>query len=477
MKQDKLEKILNDIASEQIPTEIEQTFDENWKVFSKALPKLERYILWERIMKNKITQIAAAVIILVGFLAVISLIAESDTSAYAVQQTIEAMKNVSVVHIFGRNWEEKEVEMWAQINPETGRGEYYWLSDPSIQTTIVATPEESYIYNASDNTVRIKDGLGISSVFSPGRFLEEMTKMTNRLDGTISDYMIYDPKAGKDLILLIMASERIDLQATVDPDTKLPLSVDIIGGSQPGSNEVLKRAEQMYYNEQLPEGIFEFEVPLGSEIVDDTIIDAQRQLPDSVIGYAVNYHLEIINNVTMVNNIFANTHIYVVDGEFNLLHGGFVGVYNDTGRVWEEEVRLMNTDRANLAFFDETGKKQKIKVIQKKAMSPGKYSIYWQLEEPIEPGQARGGIYWVNDSRKLSQKPDGSNQLTMNNFFGSEVIESFILIMPSGTQLSQKSEDYTSSVQIDGYDIYIWKKHIPKGRENTVNVSLEPPVE
>ena len=45
-----VQKILNDIASEQIPTEVERTFDENWKVFSKALPKLERYILWERII-------------------------------------------------------------------------------------------------------------------------------------------------------------------------------------------------------------------------------------------------------------------------------------------------------------------------------------------------------------------------------------------------------------------------------------------
>jgi hypothetical protein len=451
MRQDKLEKILNDISSEQIPADIKESAERNWDLFAQAMPQLGRYILWERIMKNKIT--------------------------HAVEQTIEAMRNVSVVHIFGRNWDEKEVEMWAKINPETGRGEYYWLSDPSTQTTIVATPEESYIYNASDNTVRIKDGLGVSSVFSPGRFLEEMTKMTDRLEGTISDYVVYDPKAGKDVILLIMASGRIDLQATVDPDTKLPLSVDIIGGSQPGSNEVLKRAEHMYYDEQPPEGIFEFEIPLGSEIIDETIVDSQQALPDSVMGYAVNYHLGLIYDVVMAENTPANTHIYVVDEQFNLIHGGFVGVHNYTEDVWEDEVRLMNTDRANLAFFDESGAKQKIKVIQRKAMSPGKYSVYWDPDEPIEPGQSRGGIYWVNDSKKLNQKPDGSNQLTMSNFFGQEVVESFILIMPAGTRIHQKSEDFTSSVQIDGYDICIWKKHIPEAQKNVVNVSLKPPVE
>jgi hypothetical protein len=428
-------------------------------------------------MKNNITRIAAAAVILIGFLAVISLIAKSDTTAYAVEQTIEAMRDVSIVHIYGRDWEEKEVEMWAKINPETGRGEYYRISNASTQTTIVATPEESYIYNESENTVRIKDGLGVSSVFSPGRFLEEMTKMTNRLDGTISDYVVFDPKADKDVILLIMASGRIDLQATVDADTKLPLSVDIIGGSQPGSNEVLKRAEQMYYNELPPEGTFEFEIPLGSEIIDETIVDSQQKLPDSVMGYAVNYHLGLIYDVTMTENVLANTHIYVVDEKFNLIRGGFVGVHNYTDEVWEDEVRLMNTDRANLAFFDESGAKQKIKVIQRKAMSPGKYSIYWQLEEPIEPGQARGGIYWVNDSKKLGQKPDGSYQMKMSNIFGSEVVESFILIMPSGMQIYQKSEEHTSSVQMDGYDIYIWKKHIPEAQNNVISVSLKSPVE
>jgi hypothetical protein len=46
--------------------------------------------------------------------------------------------------------------------------------------------------------------------------------------------------------------------------------------------------------------------------------------------------------------------------------------------------------------------------------------------------------------------------------------------MPAGTQIHQKSEDFTSSVQIDGYDIYIWKKHIPEAQKNVVNVSLKP---
>jgi hypothetical protein len=477
MRQERIEKILNDIASEKIPADIEQSVDLNWKMFSRALAKLERHVLWERIMKNNITQIAAAVIILVGFLAVISLLGQSEKAAYAVEQTIEAMKSVSVVHIFGRDWDEKEVEMWVKINPQTGRGEYYWLDNPSTAKTTIATPEKSYIHNRTDNTVRIKDGLSISSVFSPGKFLEEMTRMTNRLEGTISDYVVYDPRAGKDVILLVMASERIDLKATVDPDTKLPLSVDVIGGSRPGSNEVLKRAERMYYDQQLPAGIFDFKVPVGVQIIDETIVDAQQQLPDSVISYAVEHHLDIVNNVTMVDDVPANTHIYVVDEQFNLIHGGFLGVYNRTNQAWTDEVRIMNTDLANLAFFDEAGKKQRIKVIQRKAMSPGKYSVYWELDEPIEPGEARGGIYWANVPRRLKQSPGGGYKVEMRNFFGRDVIESFILVMPAGTRIEQKSEDYTSHLQIEGYDVYIWKKHIKEAEKNVVTVLLKPSVE
>ena len=478
MNRGNIEEILKKLGAEDVPANVHKIAEEESESFSRTLTPSRRHILWSDIMKSRITKLAAAaVIIIVVVFGLSTLFDQAVTPAYAIEQTIEAMKNVSVVHIFGKDWDEREVEMWVKINPNTGRGEYYWLGNPTSQTTIVARPEESYIYNKGDNTVHIKDGLGISSVFSPGRFLEEMTRMTERLEGTISDYVVYDPKAGKDVILLVMASDRIDLKATVDPDTKLPLSVDIISGSQPGSNEVLKRAEHIYYDQKLPEGIFEFEIPLGAEIIDETIVDAQQRLPDSVIGYAVNYHLDIINNVTMVDEVLANTHIYVVDEQFNLIHGGFLGVYNDTDEVWSDEVRIMNTDRANLAFFDEAGEKQKIKVIQKKAMLPGKYSVYWELEEPIEPGQARGGIYWVNDSKKLRQLPGGAYKLTMNNFFGQEVIESFILIMPADTQIHQNSEDYTSRVQIEGYDVYIWKKHIPEAQNNVVDVSLKPPVE
>jgi hypothetical protein len=474
MRQERIEKILNNIASEKIPADVEQSVDLNWKMFSKALSKLERHFLWERIMKNNIVKIAAVVIILVGFLAVISLLGQSESVVYAVEQTIEAMKSVSVVHVFGRDWDENEVEMWARINPQTGRGESYWLNNPSAGTTTIATPEKSYIYNRTDKTVCIRDGLSISSVFSPGQFLEEMTRMTNRLEGTISNYVVYDPKAGKDVILLVMASDSIDLKATVDPDTKLPLSVDVIGGSRPGSNEALKRAEHIYYDQRLPSGIFDFEVPVGVEIIDETVVDAQQQLPDSVIGYAVEHHLNIVNNFTMVDGVLANTHIYVVDEQFNLIRGGFLGVYNNTDEVWRDEVRMMNTDRANLAFFDEEGKKQRIKVIQRKAMSPGKYSIYWELDEPIEPGQSRGGIYWVNVPKKLRQSLNGAYNLKMSNFFGQAVIESFILVMPAGTQIGQKSEDYTSHSQIEGYDVYIWKKHIEKAENNVVTVLLKP---
>jgi hypothetical protein len=65
----------------------------------------------------------------------------------------------------------------------------------------------------------------------------------------------------------------------------------------------------------------------------------------------------------------------------------------------------------------------------------------------------------------------------MSNFFGNEVVESFILIVPAGMQIHKKSEEHTSSVQIDGYDIYVWKKHIPEAQKNVVSVSLKSPVE
>ena len=63
--------------------------------------------------------------------------------------------------------------------------------------------------------------------------------------------------------------------------------------------------------------------------------------------------------------------------------------------------------------------------------------------------------------------------MEMRNFFGQEVIESFILVMPAGTQIDHKAKDYTSHIQIEGYDVYIWKKHLKRAENNVVTVMLK----
>ena len=45
--------------------------------------------------------------------------------AYAIEQTIEAMRKISTAHCLGTTMDGKSFEMWMKINPETGKNDYF----------------------------------------------------------------------------------------------------------------------------------------------------------------------------------------------------------------------------------------------------------------------------------------------------------------------------------------------------------------
>jgi|GEM_PF-1639035 len=430
--------------------------------------------IWRAIMKTRMTKLAtAAAVITMAVLGIIFL-EKSATPAYGIMQTIEAMKNITTVHIFGRDWEDRQIEMWVKVNPDTALVEYCYLDELDAGKLTVSTPNNTCHYDRVSNTVRIEDGPAVSSIFRLGQFIEDMSELTKALNGVISHYEAYDPDIQQDVIVLQMISAQLDLKARIDPETKLPMSVNVIRGQKPGSYEILKHADQIYYGEFLPEGLFDFEIPEGATVVEETVKNAGQQLPDSVIKFVFDFHLETIKKATKATGIWVNSQLYLVDDRFNLTHGGFLGIYNDSNNTWTGEVSVCNTDAPNMAVFDKAGQKQKIRMVQRKGLPPGRFRVYWQLDEPLHPGQSRVGLYWAENPKELSSKTtDGLYQLCMNNFVGCEVVQSFILILPLDIEVRKQSEDYTSHKEMDGFEIYIWQKHIClPGQNHVVDVLL-----
>ena len=456
------------------------------------------------IMKSKIAKFAsAAAIIIAVTLGLSTILDHGATPAYAIDQTIEAIKNIPTVHIFGRDWEGKQIEMWVQVNASTGLMEYCYIDHIDDDRLMISTPENTYYHNLKTNTVRVKDGPSVSSAFRLGEFFEGMKLLSEKFNGQITYSEVSDLNRKQKVIELKVSSPQVQILSLIDPQTKLPISINVTRGDKFGSYEILKHATQINYDDSPPEGLFNFKIPAGATIIKETIEDPLQELPGSVIQYCVQFHLNALEEIanatgipinTQISSghdqldlrpkvleevidatfIPVNTQIYFVDEQFNLRVGGFLGVYNYTDETWTGEVGLGNFDRPNLALFDENGKKQQIRLVQRKQVSPGKYRLYWKLQEPLHPGQARGGIYWINDPRRLHKKsPDDTYHLRMSNTFGCEAVENFILILFPDFEVCDYSRDYISNENVDEYGIYIWQRHLPKHKiDNTVDVSL-----
>jgi len=226
--------------------------------------------IWRTIMRRKITKPAAAAVIIVAAVLAISLWDRSAPTAYAIEQTIEAMQKVTTAHLLGTTFDGGQVEMWTRINPETGENDHFYLDSPELKA--VATPNEAYMYDKKANVVtHLIGGHYIRSDFRFGRFIEDMFEVARSIDGEIGIDYVYDPDRAKQVILLVIKTDTSTLESKVDPETKLPMSLNLRLSGQPQPGQIGQSFDEIYYDLPLPEGIFEFEIPEGAEVKEEVV--------------------------------------------------------------------------------------------------------------------------------------------------------------------------------------------------------------
>jgi len=98
MDRENIEEILKQLGSESVPADVQKIAEETGIDFSETLTKQPRhYVLWENIMRSRITKLAAAAIIAVAVLAIIFSEHPSNT-AYAFEQTMAAVNSIRYFH-------------------------------------------------------------------------------------------------------------------------------------------------------------------------------------------------------------------------------------------------------------------------------------------------------------------------------------------------------------------------------------------
>jgi len=380
---------------------------------------------------------------------------------------IEALKSVSTVHIFGRDSDDKQIEMWAQVNPDTGLMTNFYLRQIDQKIITVSTPKETYSYDQNANVVKIKDGPGLESPFRIARFVEDMNPLAKKMQGRLEQREAFDSKLKREVIVLEMTSQHGDIKAIIDPETKRPVRFD----SARGLNFLQPfkwKSMTIVYEDQLPEGIFEFVIPDGATVIRDTIATKDEITSAQIIQYAGKIYTES----TEKTDKWCNTRITVVDGDMNVYGGGAFDVTNDSSKVWEGEISLWTTNSMKMAVFNEKGSRLESRLVQWKPLSGGRFREYITLDEPLHAGQRRSFLYWDGYGRPCPRTDaENSYTLTMQNNPG-DCLESFILVLAPNVEIRQSSEGHTFYEEINGREVYVWQEHVSAGEKHKVTVEL-----
>ncbi|UCE50257.1 MAG: hypothetical protein JSW47_08845 [Phycisphaerales bacterium] len=223
--------------------------------------------IWRTIMRNRKAQLAASAAIILAVVLATTLWDTSAPTAYAIEQTIEAMRKITTVHVLGTMLDGGQIEMWMTVDPETGGHDQIYMDFP--QMTVVASPDEAYMYfKQANKVIHMTGGHDVRSDVRFGRFIEDMSEVAKSLGAEIRSDSVYDPDRAKEVILLVIETDSDIVESKIDPETKLPMSMKVKAKGKPRPGQIGQSFDEIYYDLPLPEGIFEFQIPEGAEVIE-----------------------------------------------------------------------------------------------------------------------------------------------------------------------------------------------------------------
>jgi hypothetical protein len=173
---------------------------------------------WRTIMKNRITKVAAAAVILIAVVFAIAILDKSATPAYAIEQTIEAFRTIRHLHVTSRNDAGKITdERWIEVGPD-GLQARYRQDTHSANFYVVEDGTTVAVYYKDRNTMVLYDPkdkryLWISHI---GSIFENAVQQGIIIDENIG----YRGLPAHRIRWLLMNQD-----CYIDPETKLPIAL------------------------------------------------------------------------------------------------------------------------------------------------------------------------------------------------------------------------------------------------------------
>lgn len=211
-------------------------------------------------MRNKLTGLTAAAIIIIAVIAGIAIFHEGAAPTYAVGQTIEAIKEIKTVYMAGELYWQGPFECWMRFEGNPDQPTHVWLGWGDFSMAKVCAPDGLFSLNRRTSYLHFvtRDERGMSWIPKFGRLFEDMAELARRSDAVEIRTQLR-PDLGSVIMVNIETPNRTQ-ELVVDPNSKLPLRFTTTREDDPMEmirrGLVIKHLTEIRYNEEPPAGIF-----------------------------------------------------------------------------------------------------------------------------------------------------------------------------------------------------------------------------
>lgn len=238
-------------------------------------------------MQGRKTQLAAAVVIVAVVLS-ISLFPCSPQAAYAVGQTIKALKRIETVYMKGEFYMQGEFECWMRFDGDPDRPTHVWLGRSGENLCKICSPEGVFGLNRRTHRIHYasRDERGKSWIPKFGSLFKD-TLLQAGSGNTIqidegNDVMTIRKAESSDRIQISDANDVITIRITtrhreqeflIDARSKLPIRFTTVRDDNPMEmmrrTLAVKHLTEIRYNEQPPADLFD--KPADAAVVENEV--------------------------------------------------------------------------------------------------------------------------------------------------------------------------------------------------------------
>jgi outer membrane lipoprotein-sorting protein len=239
---------------------------------------------WRIIMTTRIAKLAMAAVIIAAVTLGVSIFLKTESSAWAIEQSIEAIARYKAVFTEGfqspRLWKKDgglellPAKTWAVENQDQTKVEKCRMEIEGF-FTLTTNGQKTWRYDPKINTVSIENRPYMATELGISQMLEQLKELRDTGKYTFADWEeTYgkDPASGRERAYLSFAltqgpfSPR-SMWFEFDAESKL-----LIGYKQWGNSSMegtpLIVVEKITYYETLPDDLFEFEIPEGATVIE-----------------------------------------------------------------------------------------------------------------------------------------------------------------------------------------------------------------